>query len=192
MEKIEEERKRESSLVLSLSNVTPSPSAQFSLRRPNYLNASNRLTGCSLCIRYIIFSRLTRFACLRFREYEKQPALHALETDPEKWKNNNNDNDDDGFSVYFTFNMILLSITLTALWRQVNGSSLEQIAERSENGYFPNVWNRITEHHIQSFLLSNDSLQSRVGLNNPGVAPRSFNTSDPKEGLTAKTLPPTL
>ena len=54
-------------------------------------------------------------------------------------KTNKDDDDDDGFSVYFTFNMILLSITLTALRRQVNGSSLEQIAERSENGYFPNV-----------------------------------------------------
>ena len=62
-------------------------------------------------------------------------------------KQNNNDNDGDSFAVYLTVNMILLSITLTALWRQVNGSSLEQIAERSENGYFPNVWNRITEHH---------------------------------------------
>ena len=68
-------------------------------------------------------------------------------------KRNNNNNDGDSFPVYLSFNRIQLSITLTALWRQVNGSSLEQLAERSENGYFdvPNVWNRITERHIQAF-----------------------------------------
>ena len=78
-------------------------------------------------------------SCRRFTN--SKPILRK------KQNNNDNDNDGDSFAVYLSFNRILLSITLTALWRQANGFSLEQIAERSENGYYPNVWNRITEHH---------------------------------------------